>query len=400
MTISENSELILGINEKVNRLIIEFINNFSNRKKIDSDYYLELLFLDNFLETNNIELIEGKEKTQRIIKEKRNQMQEMLKNNKIVDKIKFNFELIEEGLITNEYNLIWNNKLITGGFQVWRKAVTLAIWKNEILNSERLEDLFMYNYRNEFDWITSLEFISNRVKFSQRQCGDRDMIERSYRIKNLLKELPTYNILFKRNTNKIDTDKCIRCGKIFQEDWEHIWICEDNDISIDEIIRESPYNFKKVLANSNQSEELEILRNYNCEFINIIESPSNILLRKSRIWELLRGIYNNKFNDLSKEKKVKDLIKSFGCSRMMRLRNEYGFHNAKKLKEEDTDTDTIPGKIKKQKTKEKLVKKEKNTNINKRISLVTLDKMKGLITEGINIAKSWNTTIKLTNALV
>ncbi|EXX55428.1 hypothetical protein RirG_225510 [Rhizophagus irregularis DAOM 197198w] len=181
MIISENSELILGINEKVNRLIIEFINNFSNRKKIDSDYYLELLFLENFLETNNIELIEG-------------------------------------------------------GFRAWRKAVTLAIWKNEILNSERLEDLFMYNYRNEFDWITSLEFISNRVKFSQRQCGDKDTIERSYRIKNLLKELPTYNILFKRNTNKIDTDKCKRCGEIFTEDWEHIWICEDNDISIDEII--------------------------------------------------------------------------------------------------------------------------------------------------------------------
>ncbi|UZO17701.1 uncharacterized protein OCT59_009043 [Rhizophagus irregularis] len=424
MIISENSELILGINEKVNRLIIEFTNNFSNRKKIDSDYYLELLFLENFLETNNIELIEGNEKIQRIIKEKRKEMQEMLKNNKIVDKIKYNFELIDEGLITNEYNLIWNNKLITGGFRVWRKAVTLAIWKNEILNSERLEDLFMYNYRNEFDWIASLEFISNRVKFSQRQCGDRDTIERSYRIKNLLKELPTYNTLFKRNTNKIDTDKCIRCGKIFTEDWEHIWICEDNDISIDEIIRESPYNFEKVLDNSNQTEELDILRNYNCEFINIIESPSNILLGKSRKWELLRGIYNNKFNDLSKEKKVKDLIKKLWmftydeikkriwiprCEEIKRLEER---EQIKKIDlrrrraanddivEDEIDKDILPGKMKKQKTKENLVKKEKNTNINRQISLVTLDKLKGLITEGINIAKSWNSTIKLTNALV
>ncbi|GBC36383.2 hypothetical protein GLOIN_2v1824527 [Rhizophagus irregularis DAOM 181602=DAOM 197198] len=346
MIISENSELILGINEKVNRLIIEFINNFSNRKKIDSDYYLELLFLENFLETNNIELIEG-------------------------------------------------------GFRAWRKAVTLAIWKNEILNSERLEDLFMYNYRNEFDWITSLEFISNRVKFSQRQCGDKDTIERSYRIKNLLKELPTYNILFKRNTNKIDTDKCKRCGEIFTEDWEHIWI-----------------------SNSNQSEELEILRNYNCEFINIIESPSNILLRKNRKWELLRGIYNNKFNDLSKEKKDRDLIKKLWmftydeikkriwiprCEEIKRLEKreqikKIDLRRKRDVKdnilEDDTDTDTIPEKIKKQKTKENLVKTEKNTNINKQISLVTLDKMKGLITEGINITKSWNTTIKLTNALV
>ncbi|UZO17702.1 uncharacterized protein OCT59_009043 [Rhizophagus irregularis] len=68
--------------------------------------------------------------------------------------------------------------------------------------------------------------------------------------------------------------------------------------------------------------------------------------------------------------------------------------------EDEIDKDILPGKMKKQKTKENLVKKEKNTNINRQISLVTLDKLKGLITEGINIAKSWNSTIKLTNALV
>ncbi|PKC51355.1 hypothetical protein RhiirA1_483922, partial [Rhizophagus irregularis] len=190
-------------------------------------------------------------------------MQEMLKNKNVINTIKYNFELIDEGLITNEYNLIWNNRLITGGFRSWRKSVTNAMWKNEILNSEKLEDLFMYNYRKEFDWITSLEFISNRIEFSQRQCSAKDTIDRSYRIKNLLKEQPTYKTLYRRNTNKIDTDKCIRCGKIEQEDWEHIWTCEDNEFSIDEIIRESPYKFEKILFESNQSEELDILRNYN-----------------------------------------------------------------------------------------------------------------------------------------
>ncbi|PKY55306.1 hypothetical protein RhiirA4_427411 [Rhizophagus irregularis] len=236
LIISENSELILGINEKVNRLIFEFINNFSNRKKIDSDFYLELLFLENYLETNNIELIEENEKLYKNIKEKRKEMQEMLKDHSVVKTIKNYFEIIDEGLITNEYNLIWDNRLITGGFRSWRKAVTNATWKNEILNSEKLEDLFMYNYRKEFDWITSLEFISNRVEFSQRQCGKKDTIDRSYRLKNLLKEQPTYKTLFRRNTNKIDTDKCIRCGKKEQEDWEHIWICEDNEFTVDEII--------------------------------------------------------------------------------------------------------------------------------------------------------------------
>jgi hypothetical protein len=420
LIISENSELILGINEKVNRLIIEFINNFS--KKIDSDFYLELLFLENFLETNNIELIEENEKTYRIIKEKRKEMQKMLKNNNVINTIKYNFELIDEGLITNEYNLIWNNRLITGGFRSWRKTVTNAIWKNEFLNSEKLEDLFMYNYRKEFDWITSLEFIGNRFEFSQRQCGAKDTIERSYRIKNLLKEQPTYKTLYRRNTNKIDTDKCIRCGKIVQEDWEHIWICEDNEFSIDEIIRESPYRFEKILIDSNQCEELDILRNYNCEFINIIESPSNILLGKSKKWELIRGIYNNKFNELAKEKKVKDLIKKLWiftyeeikkriwiprCDEIKRLEEK---EQIKKLdlrrkrdekesiteEERDTQSENIN---KKQKTKEKLDKKEKICK-NKQISLVTLDKMKGLITDGNNIARSWDTLVKIANGLI
>jgi hypothetical protein len=43
-----------------------------------------------------------------------------------------------------------------------------------------------------------------------------------------------------------------------------------------------------------------------------------------------------------------------------------------------------------------LDKKEKIQK-NKQISLVTLDKMKGSITDGINIARSWDTMVKLAN---
>lgn len=106
----------------------------------------------------------------------------------------------------------------------------------------------MYNYKKEFDWVMNLEFISNRISLSQRQCGGKDMIKRFYRIKNLLKAQPTYKTLYRRNTNKINTDRCIWCGKKEIEDWEHIWLCEDNEFSIDDIIRESPYRFENKLA--------------------------------------------------------------------------------------------------------------------------------------------------------
>jgi hypothetical protein len=196
----------------------------------------------------------------------------------------------------------------------------------------------------------------------------------------------------------------------------HIWICEDNEVTVDEIIRESPHKFEKILIDSNQNEDLEILRNYNCEFINIIESPSNILIGKSRKWELIRGIYNNKFNDLSKEKTVKNLIKKLWifiyeeiknriwiprCEEIKRLEEKEHIKKVdlRRKREEKGDLtkeerDINLEKIKKQKTQEKLEKKEK-INKNKQISLVKLDKMKGSITDGINIARSWDTPIKI-----
>jgi hypothetical protein len=67
----------------------------------------------------------------------------------------------EGGLVTNEFNLYWKYNLILGDLRGWRKKVSEVIWKNEILNSKKIEDLFSYNYRNKFDWVKSLKFISN-----------------------------------------------------------------------------------------------------------------------------------------------------------------------------------------------------------------------------------------------
>ncbi|PKC62435.1 hypothetical protein RhiirA1_465141 [Rhizophagus irregularis] len=124
----------------------------------------------------------------------------MLKDKNSNQTIKYNFELVDEALMTNEYNLIWNDRIITGG------------------------------YRKD--------------------------------------------------------DRCIRCGKNEIESWEHIWICEDNEFSIDEIVQGSIYRFEQQLKTCNQEEDISILRNFNIEFISILESPSIILRGKSRKWEL------------------------------------------------------------------------------------------------------------------
>lgn len=73
-----------------------------------------------------------------------------------------------------------------------------------------IEYLFFFNYKNEFDWFKTLEFISNRNKFIFWQCSEEDTKERSYKIKNLLKELPTYEVLYKREVNEITSETCPR----------------------------------------------------------------------------------------------------------------------------------------------------------------------------------------------
>ncbi|PKY53511.1 hypothetical protein RhiirA4_471776 [Rhizophagus irregularis] len=64
----------------------------------------------------------------------------------------------------------------------------------------------------------------------------------------------------------IDEELCPRCGKL-DEDWEHIWICEANEMENEEAVK---------------------VREINFEFIRILEQPSTVLLGKNRYWELIR----------------------------------------------------------------------------------------------------------------
>ncbi|POG80787.1 uncharacterized protein OCT59_013976 [Rhizophagus irregularis] len=412
LIINGNSELILGVNRKIVQLISEFIKKFSNRRKIDSDYYLELLYIENFIENNEIKLIEVNDEKSDKIKELRRGLEDLLKHMSNIDTTKEEFKLIDEALIVNEFNLIWNNRLITGGYRAWRKKITNAIWKNEILNSDKLDDLFVYNYKKEFDWKATLEFISNRINFSSRQCGDKDARDRSYRIKNILKDLPTYQILYKRNTNKIESTKCLRCGEKEEENWEHVWICEDNEASIDEIIQESPYKLEILLKKQDKYKDIEILRDILCQFLIILESPSVILKGKSRKWELIRGIFNDNFNNISKNKEDKRIIKELWnfiydeikrriwiprCKEVKRLEEKDEIKKSD-LRSKKQMSDVSKGDFlennKNKKTNENREKIERK-NINNQIKIVTLGKLTGTITDGNSIDRTWDTIVKL-----
>ncbi|CAB4427955.1 unnamed protein product [Rhizophagus irregularis] len=171
-------------------------------------------------------------------------------------------------------------KIDLGDYRGWRKKCTEAIWKNELLNCGKLDDLLCYNYKGEIDWSTTLRFISNRNEFSFYQYNESDTKDRSYKIKNLIKELPTYAILMKRKVNGITTDICPRCND-FSEVWEHIWICETNEIEIDSLIKKSICEYEQKLSEGKKNDELKTMKEIVFDFIDILDQPSLILIGKN-----------------------------------------------------------------------------------------------------------------------
>ena len=113
-----------------------------------------------------------------------------------------------------------------------------------MLNCEALEDLFWKNYKQEYDWTKTLNFITNRNEIKKSITNSTDTRERAYKIKNFIKELPTYAVLFKRKVNGIDSEICPRCNK-YEENWNHIWICENNKTSIREVIEDVFINYEE-----------------------------------------------------------------------------------------------------------------------------------------------------------
>ncbi|GBC14484.2 hypothetical protein GLOIN_2v1478197 [Rhizophagus irregularis DAOM 181602=DAOM 197198] len=415
--INSNSEIVLGINKNVKKLIKEFITNTSNRKKIDNDYYIELLYIEDFMTKNDINIVEEINEEEVItMKGIKKRMDQILGKDLKEKKMRYKIEIIENALLINEYNLIWRKNIITGGFRNWRKKVSMALWKNEILNSNKLNDLFIFNFKKEFDWRTTLEFISNRTTFTKRQCSSEDTNERSYRIKNLLKDLPTYETLCKRDVDTLENNKCIRCDENEIETWDHIWICNDNEATLDEILRESISKFEEHLNKNGRSEDITILRNHNINIVTILEERSHILIGKSRIWEMLRGVFNDRFNHLTKIKEELMIIKEcwnfiykefktriwlIRCEEVARLEKLKGIQKQdlrkkKRRREQDQQEGDSEENTENKKTNKKDKKKQKK-EFDKKINIVTRDRLIGVITDGNNIEYNWDLIPKITD---
>ncbi|PKY61785.1 hypothetical protein RhiirA4_487262 [Rhizophagus irregularis] len=254
----------------------------------------------------------------------------------------------------------------------------------------------------------------NRTTFNKRQCSSEDTKERSYRIKNLLKDLPTYETLYKREIDAIENSMCIRCGKNEEETWDHVWICNDNEANLDEIVRESISKFEEYLNKNGRSEDVTILRDHNINIVTILEERSNILLGKSRIWEMLRGVFNDRFNHLTKVKEEKAIIKEcwnfiynefknriwlIRCEEVARLEKLIGIQKQdlrkKRRKEQDKRKEDFKDENIENKKTNKIDKKKQKKEFDKKINIVTRDRLIGSVTDRNNIENIWDLMPKI-----
>jgi tRNA U34 2-thiouridine synthase MnmA/TrmU len=54
-----------------------------------------------------------------------------------------------------------------------------------------------------------------------------DTQTRAFRIKNFIRSLPTYDVLYQRRVYGVSSNKCVRCNDEV-ETWDHLWKCTEN----------------------------------------------------------------------------------------------------------------------------------------------------------------------------
>ncbi|GBC28562.2 hypothetical protein GLOIN_2v1805149 [Rhizophagus irregularis DAOM 181602=DAOM 197198] len=199
----------------------------------------------------------------------------------------------------------------------------------EVSAINRLKEKWLSSQRKTFNFIQKGS--SSNKKFTN---GDDNAL-RSYKIKNLLKILPTYTILFERNCGHILTDVCLRCESEV-EDWEHIWICDDNDKSEYEILLDTLITTEEKLKDLDK-EKYKSVRILAKEMVNFLNTPSNILIigNQLRIRELTRGIFNNELYKLCNSKQERQLLEEIWENCYLNIRSGIWLQRCEKANEID-----------------------------------------------------------------
>ncbi|GBB89305.1 hypothetical protein RclHR1_00160021 [Rhizophagus clarus] len=157
------------------------------------------------------------------------------------------FEINQENLAIDNYNIRWIKNLMKGQYRSLTKTLNAAQYKVEFININSLKDIMDDNIHLLIHWDLTLTFeiINDRISYGKKHTSKENDVNISFRYKNFIKQLPTYNLCFERKVYGIKERLGPR-SNLEDETWEHVWDCTKNEISkitirneaTDEIINE------------------------------------------------------------------------------------------------------------------------------------------------------------------
>ncbi|PKY48842.1 hypothetical protein RhiirA4_526138 [Rhizophagus irregularis] len=215
-------------------------------------------------------------------------------------------------------------------------------YKGEMLASEHLMDIFHLNVLQEYDWNTTFKFIKKGTNVNRFVTNALDNEIRTYKINNFIKELPKYEILFKRGNNAIITEACIRCynrtnNHNVPENWDHMWECTSNEYTEEKIM----FNALMELENEfkNNTIKMKPLKHVTVEYITLMNQTSKILISENtgrhalKFRELAKGLYNNQLNKIGRTEAKKEMVKVIWERNYLNIREKilYGYRDVQKL---------------------------------------------------------------------
>ncbi|RIA90126.1 hypothetical protein C1645_823747 [Glomus cerebriforme] len=166
--------------------------------------------------------------------------------------------------------------------------------------------------KNKADWlvqkrnkelrlnIDTYDFIMLRNEEANLETSTKNSKIRSYRIKNLLEELPTLEIINRRNEDKIN-NRCMRC-KMESESWSHVWECDMNTYTLYDIVN------KNILTNIGNLKTKNIYVNeerWKDRIIKILLEKSSIKSNQLIIHDCIKGIFNKRLTEIDRNKEIK-----------------------------------------------------------------------------------------------
>ncbi|CAB4494021.1 unnamed protein product [Rhizophagus irregularis] len=218
---------------------------------------------------------------------------------------------------------------------------------------------------------------SKSLDLGENDSTDRYASIRSFRVKNFLKILPTYERLYERKVWGIQNTKCPRCI-VEIETWEHIWSCRKNGI----------YNESKLFSDSIEEicdyvmmdEDANEIKEFKENLMDISTNRSNIMILHNMIREITRGIINEKWMNVCKNSSFKTILRDIfdlyltkiqehiwkeRCNEMTEIEKQMGIFKDLKRKKRDADDDsedkeTDTRKLDKSKNKKENKKFDKN----------------------------------------